>query len=222
MKKIISCLLFYFLVMGSTFTVQAQSVNDIDSVRHAKRLSIDYMMRGFFYAASSIEDTVAPGGFASSHNSPKPVTELKNMTFSKETLSLYIDTNSQANFADKYQGYKMVIVNSSGETIGLPASDSRLSIIAEVKMEGKWQPIEYLPSSWCGNSYHTVYIKNNQYWQFNIPVYSGKHKVQLRYKLSGKNNATWHSNEITAFINKKQLSDKQGHTANNIMDPYKD
>jgi len=222
MRCISSCLLFYFLVIGNTITIRAQSVNDIDSVRHAKRLSIDYMMRGYFYAASSIQDTLAPGGFASSQNSPKPVTELKNMTFGKETLTLYIDINSQANFADKYQGYKMIIVNSSGETIGLPASDSRLSIIAEVNTDGKWQPIEYLPSSWCGNSYHTVYIKNNQYWQFNIPAYSGKHKVQLRYKLSGKNNAIWYSNEITAYINKKQLSDKQGHTANNIMDPYKD
>lgn len=222
MRKIISGLLFYFLVIGSITTIHAQSVNDIDSVRHHRPLNIDYMLRGYFYAASSMEDTVAPGGFASSYNSPKPVTELKNMIFSKETLSLFIDTNSRTNFADKYQGYRMVIVNSSGETIGLPASDSRLSIIAEVNMEGKWQPIEYLPSSWCGNSYHTVYIKNNQYWQFNIPAYNGKHKVQLRYKLSGKNNATWYSNEITAFINKKQLSDKQGHTANNIMDPYKD
>lgn len=222
MRKMINGILFYLLMISNVITVHAQSINDIDSVRHGKSLNIDYMLRGYFYAASSIKDTLAPGGFGGSGNVPRAVTELKNTPFSKDVLSLHIDTNSQVNFAEKYQGYKMVIVNGSRETIGLPASDSRLSIIAEVNMDGKWQPIEYLPSSWCGNSYHTVYLKNNEFWQFYVPAYNGKHKVQLRYKLSGKNNAVWYSNAITAFINKKQLSDKQGHTANNIMDPYKD
>jgi hypothetical protein len=203
-------------------TAQSQAVNDVDSMPISKNINVNYMIRGYFYAASSIKDTNAFGGFGGSYNYPKPVNDKMNIAVTADKVLLYIDTFSKASFASGYEGFKMFVTNVSKQTIAFPASDSRLSMIAEVFTDGKWQPIEYLPSSWCGNSYHTVFLQAKEYWEFTVPKYYGKHKVQLRYRLQGSQKEVWYSNEIIAFINKKQLTEKQGHSPNGIMDPYND
>jgi hypothetical protein len=61
-------------------------------------------------------------------------------------------------FAEEYRGMRLLLVNRTKVEAEFPASDSRLSIIQEAQdSEGNWKAIEYLPSSWCGNSYHRVF-----------------------------------------------------------------
>src|ERR1043165_950717 len=57
---------------------------------------------------------------------------------------------------EKYNGHNLYLINNSNSVISFAASDSRLDIVAEVKVDTGWAAIEYNPSSWCGNSYHTV------------------------------------------------------------------
>jgi hypothetical protein len=129
------------------------------------------MVRGYLYAASAIEDSSAFGGFGGSDNIPK---QLNNpLAFSQTGFLLMIETTKQTTFADKFNGFKLFLVNKTDSTLKLDASDSRLYITAEALVGNKWQAIEYLPSSWCGNSYHHVYLKPNQYWEFAIPKYNG-------------------------------------------------
>jgi hypothetical protein len=51
-----------------------------------------------------------------------------------------------------------------------------------------WRDIEYIPSSWSGNSYHQVFLGKNEYWEFEAPLYDGAMKTKLRLKLLYKRN----------------------------------
>lgn len=183
-------------------------------------LNIDFMLRAHIYAKSSIIDTTALGGFGGSDNLPKEIN--KSLNFATNGLLLKIDTIQKTTINKKYIGYKLYIANKTDTIVRLDASDSRLSVIAEVFYKGEWKPIEYLPSSWCGNSYHEVFLKPNEHWEFDIPKFTGKIKTKLRYKLILDKDKYLYSNEILTSINIGQLKNKEGHKPNGIMDPYKD
>jgi hypothetical protein len=185
-----------------------------------KDLKIDFMLRGHIYAQSSIEDSTALGGYGGSDNLPKLISD-KNI-FSENGLFLKIDTTKITTLNDKFNGYKLYIANKSDTIVKLDASDSRLYVIAEIIDKGEWKPIEYLPSSWCGNSYHDVFLKQNEYWEFIVPKFSGKIKTKLRYRLMVGKDKYIYSNEIVTSINKGQMTKKEEHKPNGIMDPYND
>lgn len=198
------------LVLFMSNAVSPQKLQDVN---------IDFMVRGGMYAQSSVIDTTALGGYGGSDNSAKQISTLINLPEAKN-ISLHIDTSKSITIAEKYNGYKFYIANQTDSVVGFLASDSRLSVIAEVYYDKKWQPIEYLPSSGCGNSYHHLYLKPNEYWEFEVPKFKGKIPVKLRYRLALSRNSSIYSNEIEASINKKQLSVKQGYTNQGLMDPY--
>jgi hypothetical protein len=183
-----------------------------------KDLKIDYKLRGHIYASSSTKDTVA-SGYGKSDNLPKNLISGK---FQKMGFFIEVDTLEKAVINEKYNGYKLYIVNKSDSIVKLLASDSRLSVVAQAFIDDEWQDIEYLPSSWCGNSYHYVTIKPNSYWEFNVPKFTGKLKTKLRYKLTVNKKLSIYTSEVVARINRKQLSEKQGHKPTEIMDPYID
>jgi len=184
----------------------------------AKDLNIEHMLSGQIYAKSSMKDTAALGGFGSSENAPKKLNS--TIAFSERGFFLKIDTNKIITIAQKFNGYNFYIVNKSDSLVKLDASDSRLFVMAEAFVNEKWQPIEYFPSSWCGNSHHNVFLKQNECWEFQIPKFKGSIPARIRYRLTIGKEKFIYSNEIQASINKKQLTEKQGHNPNGLMDPY--
>jgi hypothetical protein len=211
-------------ITGFCFCLQLSGQTDSVQKHTATLLHLNskVMLRGYIYAGTNIVDTNAPGGFASSNNLPKKKDQLNLQFPIPAGQRLWIDTTTTFPFFEKFKGYKLYMVNSSGVIESYPASDGRLPVIAEVFIDHSWKPVEYLPSSWCGNSYHQVFLSPGEYWQFIIPAYSGKKKVKLRYKLIGAQNIEVYSNEISASVNMSQLSRKQGHQPNDLMDPYVD
>lgn len=185
-----------------------------------KSVNVHFMLRGYFYAGTSIEDTSAAGGFWESPNKPKPLNA--SFKFNQPGIALIIDTSEKTSFGKNFRGYKVYLVNNSDTITTFQASDSRLSIVAEVYINKKWQPIEYLPHSSCGNSYHHVYIKPKEYWEFHAPAYTGATRTKLRFRLESSGMMPIYSNEVSVSVNKKQLSVKQGHAPQGLMDPYVD
>ena len=222
MNSYLNRLIIILSVISSGNRIVAQPVNTPDSNGAYKKVNISFMLRGYFYAGSAIKDTVAPGGFAHSDNLPKSIINEISQWENLPELALFIDTTATTKFADGYEGNKAFLINKTGKIMSFPGSDSLLSIIAEVFHSGSWMPVEYLPSSWCGNSYHTMYLEANKYWEFDVPRYSGKLKTRLRYKLTADNKKIFYSNEITTSVNRKQFTEKQGHNPQGIMDPYND
>lgn len=205
MKKLIVLLIAIF-----SFT--------INYGQKTKDLNIKYMLRGYFYAQSSLIDSLALGGFGGSANIPQEINEQNK--FMEDAFYLHIDTTETSIFAKEFNGYTLYLINCTDSIVKLDAQDSRLSIWAEAYIDKQWQAIEYLPSSWCGNSYHTVYLQKEEFWEFEIPKYTGKIKTKIRYALVLENGDKIYSNSVLARINKKQLTEKQGHTPVSIMDPY--
>lgn len=161
------------------------------------------MQAGYCLAASKIKDTKAPGGFAKLGNIPKPI---ETMKVEQDTVYLQANPAESTTYDRQFKGMKLRLINTTKEQIAFRAQDSRLSIVQEALDEkGKWRPIEYLTSSWCGNSYHSVFLEPNQYWEFSVPRYSGAFKTKLRFRMDEKDKV-YLSNEFGGSINKEQYT----------------
>ncbi|CAM1341649.1 hypothetical protein [Tenacibaculum amylolyticum] len=190
----------------------------LDSLKNLDSLNIDFQLRGSCYAFSSKKNIKESNGEAHSENIAKP----NNGKFKKGLFGLYLSENELQKVYKNNIGHTLYLVNTTDKKVDLYAQDSRLDIKAEVKSKaGLWTEITYLPSSWCGNSYHTITLGSDEYWEFVQPIFKGNYKTTLRYKLELENTSIV-SNEIVAFINLEQLDKerKQGYQPNGIMDPY--
>jgi len=183
-------------------------------------LNLKYKLRGYFYAASRQSDSTALEGFYQDKNHPKPIDQYIDAMASKRQLQLLVNIDSIEAFAPGIKGYKLFLINSTDTLIKFSAQDSRINIKRQVFYDNKWRDIEYLPNSWCGNSYHYVSLNSNEYWKFTFPCLDGKIKATFRFILNMESNTTLISNEFDGSFNKRQLKKEQGHKALGLMDPY--
>lgn len=182
-------------------------------------VNVRHMLSGYCFAGSRIPDKQAPGGFWASPNLPVPFESAEKLQ--PRCVYLFVDSNANAVFAEKYKGIELRLVNGTQDIAEFRASDSRLSIVQEARDEqGNWREIEYLPRSWCGNSYHRVLLAPGECWVFAAPRYEGQIKTRLRFKLMMQNNESIYSAEFHGSINPEQFTVKHPHTPTNLMDPY--
>lgn len=201
--------------ISRTTKLSKEDINKLDSVE------IDFQFRGSCYAFSSPVNAKPSNGEAHSSNIAQKVDE----AFSHKGLYLSINEKELLRIGSSYLGCKLYFVNTSDSIVTLDAQDSRLDITAEALNEkNEWIPISYLPSSWCGNSYHKITLDKNEYWGFDIPIFKGKIRTKLRYTLSTEKGPKLISNEVVAYLNTGQFDKKkkQGHSPSGIMDPYND
>jgi hypothetical protein len=57
----------------------------------------------------------------------------------------------------------------------------------------------------CGNSFHKVFLNNDQYWQFPARQYSGPIKTTIRFRLNCDSGQVIHSNEFEGQISAVQF-----------------
>jgi hypothetical protein len=208
-------------VSGSPI-VTRQSADSDSLLTLLDSCNVSYQFRGNCYAYSSEKYSKTSNGEAHSLN----LAHRTDSSFSKDSIYLYLNFNELTTYSKGYLGHKLYLVNNSNKPVNFSGQDSRLNIVAEaMDKSGNWRPISYLPSSWCGNSYHSITLGGNEYWEFKIPVFTGNYKTKLRYVLSGeKDIPSLVSNEIEVLINKNQFDTetKEGHNPNGLMDPYND
>lgn len=183
-------------------------------------LNVKFKLRGYFYAGTSQVDSTALGGFYEGKNSPKNLTSEISEYSKSNKLEIIVKPDLTTELEKGISGFKVFIINKSDSIKELPAQDSRLYLKRQVFYKNEWRDIEYLPSSWCGNSYHSVYIKPNEYWDFTAPCLNGKIDAKFRFELYINEELTIYSNEFNGRFNKKQLIKEQGHKPIGIMDPY--
>lgn len=141
-------------------------------------------------------------------NANRP-TKISNEIFLDcDDLFLYINTYEQITFKKYFNGYKLYLTNKTDSTIKLGTIDGTLPIIAQVFHDNEWQNIEYLYSSWCGNSYYDVKLYKDEFWSFDIPKYSGEYSTKLRYIMHLDEQRAIFSNEIEICFNLSQLVNK--------------
>ncbi len=180
---------------------------------------IRYMLRGYFYAGTSIKDPNALGGFGSSDNLPR---EAPAELLRDGELRLLVQPDQEVAFSGKYRGMRVFLLNGTDAPAEFAASDSRLSIVQEARdSEGVWKPIEYLPSSWCGNSYHKVFLAPGTCWEFAAPRFDGAFETELRFRLE-REAGDLVSNTFPGRIHPEQFEVKRPYEAQGLMDPYED
>jgi hypothetical protein len=190
----------------------------------ARPLNIDYMRRSFYPVASpSLARYEALGGWGRSGNLPKRVTprQFPAHLFCVQAAPAFTPSASTA----QPVVHKLFIANTTADTVVCDAQDSSLPLVVQAKnARGQWQDIEYTPSSWCGNSYHQVFLAPGRYWQVAVPAYTGEFATQLRAKLlvrqSAKQPRVVYSNSFAGSVNPAQFWRVAGYSPQGIMDPY--
>jgi hypothetical protein len=204
-----------------------------DKSKQIENLNIDFMNRGYFqaYSKPSKKDL---GGFGGSGNIPKKNAGSDN--FTPGVLSVIVRPEMKATVYGLYNGMKVFVANASGKEISFNAQDSRLYMkVQALNAKGEWKDIEYLPSSWCGNSYHTLTLEPKHHWNFIMPVYEGDLKTKLRVELKyldpdhkpkdedeEQKEITVYSNEFEGSVNEGQFWRIRKYYPQGLMDPYND
>jgi hypothetical protein len=187
-------------------------------------VKVDYMLRGYFYAGSPQSEGL--GGNGGSDNMPRQIGEISDDLTATDGLHVLAQVDEERPFARHYDGFRVIVANASSQPMRFAAQDSRLAIVHEaLDPTGKWSPIEYLPSSWCGNSYHTLTLPARMYWEFAAPHYEGDFATRLRIRVAvrdGNRERFTYSDEFVSRIHRAQFRDRQGHQPSGLMDPYFD
>lgn len=191
-------------------------------------LNIDFMLRGYFFACSPGGTRFdGLGGFGKSTNLFRKIDT--TVAVSQNEVSVHVERCDTCRFARKFQALRVVVANTTHDTVLFHALDSRLPLGVEAEVKRKpWADIDYWPSSGCGNSYHTLYLPPNTYWELRTPVFKGKMQANMRLLLtySNKDSASVY-NHVTSSIymgsvNKGQFTEKRPYTPAGLMDPYTD
>ncbi len=189
---------------------------------YAHPLNVDFMVRGYFYAGSVLSEGL--GGYGRSDNLPRPLDAVGEAPPLAAGVDVVALVDQDRTFADKYDGFRVIVANVTDDNQEFGAQDSRLDIVHEaIDPSGKWAPIEYLPRSWCGNSYHRLFLPRRTFWELTAPHYDGDFATRLRIRVDygdADHRHTAYSNEWAGRINRAQFSQKQGHRRDGVMDPY--
>jgi hypothetical protein len=169
----------------------------------AQPLAVSQMLAGYFRAGSAIRDEKALGGFSPSHNLPTSL----NRNAPLGTISLIALPEERSLFEPGTLGFRVILANTTSEVVAFQAADSRLMIIREaLDADGNWKPVEYLPYTFCGNSYHRVFLPPGHSWSFVAPVYSGSLATEMRFVLYPGSEEPVYSNQFPGFVNPEQFS----------------
>lgn len=191
MKSTFSILLALLTIAGCSNEMDPKSSSDL------KPSESTSLIAGYSYAGSR-EDKTALGGYGGSANAPKKVTE--QTPGIEGQITLVVLPPESVSLKEDHQGLRLLLINRTAKEAAFGASDSRLAIICEARDQiGAWKPIEFLQSSFCGNSFHHVYLPVGHYWEFQAPAYFGSMKTKLRYHLHDKQHI--YSNEFDGSIN---------------------
>jgi hypothetical protein len=201
-----------------------------DENKSIDNLNIDFMKSGYFHASTKyhINDL---NEFRVSDNQQIKTTNLDS--FPTNSFSIIIKQDEKKIIDNKYNGIKVYLINTTSNDIIFEAQNRRLNMVVQAKdTKGEWRDIEYLPNSWCGNSYHYLTLESNKYWHFTTPVYEGILKTKLRIRLEyidtkDIKNSKWKKKIITLFsneydgsVNPAQFWRKREYYPSNVMEPY--
>lgn len=148
-----------------------------------------------------------------------------NHKFAPNSVSLKISDSTNAIYSEKYYAKKIYVANTTQSPQLFQCQDYTLYLkMQALNDSSQWQDVEYLPSSWCGNSYHEDTLPAMSYWEFVFPEYSGIIKTKIRFKLSGIYNLNSvydiYSEEVEGSINPGQFWRKVEYYPSGVMDPY--
>lgn len=164
---------------------------------------------GIYPVGSRIKDKKAPGGFSPCDNYPK---DLDDKVWGTEGAISLIAFPDEPVAYFKHLGIPLRLINRTQEVVSFQACDSCLFLVREaIDRGGNWREIESLPEEICGNSFHRVFLKPDQYWEFPARLYRGSIKTKIRFRLDrGDGRPLLYSNAFDGEVAKVQLVNRIG------------
>ena len=139
------------------------------------------MLPGIYPVGSHVADPKAPGGFGPCNNFPFP---LEGHDWGAPGSVALVAFPEEPVAYGKDRGIALRLINRSSSPAAFRACDSCLHLVQEaLDPAGQWKPIESLPITHCGNSYHSVTLKPRQYWQVPARTDRGPRATKLRFRL---------------------------------------
>lgn len=197
-----------------------------DTSRFLRKLNIDYIGSAHFRAYSTLgpDGDHHSGGWATSNNFPQK--KRLPLSIPSNRLSLLIDTARVDTFAGRYYGFSLYLTNTTADTFLFRGQDSQLYMKVQAQDEkGQWKDIQYMPETFCGNSYHWLPLEPGAYWKFVVPDYEGAFNTLLRVELKYPDPANrskekiLYSQPFRGSINLSQFTVKEPYYSQGIMDP---
>ncbi|HET6202734.1 MAG TPA: hypothetical protein VFI25_08015 [Planctomycetota bacterium] len=182
----------------------------LDRAASLKPSSFGVKLRGYAYVGSKVRDREALGGYWASAYLPGPVPGYVRVRPGGVRVVARID--DLTGFRGRYRGMRVLVVNAGRERVSFDAQDSRIDLLQEARVEkGEWKPIEYLPSSWCGNSYHRVFLDPGECWTLSAPRYEGVLRARFRLRLDRRGEPPVYSEEFEGSVNPEQFTKEEEH-----------
>lgn len=163
--------------------------------REAPKLNVDYMAPVSYYAYSG-RNRMSANPFMKK--------------FVGTGVGIEIRTDEPGLFRNKYTGVTAYLYNATPDTLQIDVQDKQLYMVLQAQDAfGEWKDIEYLPSSFCGNSYYHIPMPPNEYWAFKIPIYDGDFSTSFRLAFSQEDTHFTHtriySNTFPGKVNRTQF-----------------
>lgn len=227
LKTIIDSKITYFDLQGKQVWQEAT-----DTSRFLRKWNVDYIARTHFTAYAT-NATLDPNGnpysgkWANDNNFPRK--QMPPLTIPSNRLSLLIDTARVDTFAGRYYGFPLYVINTTVDTVVFRGQDHTLNMKVQARDgQGLWKDIEYMPQTFCGNSYHPLPLEPGAHWKFVLPDYEGVFNTLLRVELrypdpaDRRKEKVLYSQPFRGSINLSQFSVKQPYFSRGIMDTYFD
>lgn len=192
-----------------------------------KPLNIDSRMEATVRVGSPrLHPVQGLGGWSSSENHFEPYTS----TNLRSGIHVIVSSPEASEEFPSSISREVQFINLEGDTLIASAQDSRLNTLIEAKnADGEWVPIQIYRGSWCGNSYHEVYLPTGNAWNWRIPEFEGGFETELRVAIYGV--MTWdngeHSEPFTLYsepypgsINPAQFWRENMYSQRGLMHPY--
>lgn len=141
----------------------------------------DTLEEGWYRVGSNLKGDKDLGGFGPCDNFPKKCAE--NTPGQPGVVSLVVCPEEVVPVG-KRQALLLRLVNRTGQPAAFRACDSALYLVHEARDEnGRWTPLEQFPTAICGNSFHTVVLAPDEFWELYAVPHAGKFKTRLRFRL---------------------------------------
>lgn len=136
---------------------------------------------GIYPVGSRLPDPKALGMFGPCDNYPH---DLRDRGWGKKKAISLVAFPDEPVAYFKHKGMAVRLINRTGQVVSFEACDSCLFLVREaLDGTGRWREIESPPEAICGNSYHRVFLKPDQFWQFPARLYKGPIKTKIRFRL---------------------------------------
>jgi hypothetical protein len=190
----------------------------VDDEHVIRSVNIDYIGYSAYRVSTEPEDSIR---WESSSPGYKKITAANR--FNNNEFIFQIDTSKRDTLLQKYYAWKLIVGNSTKDTINLLSISGLALQLEALDDDGEWKKIEYIGFPTHTNGYRITQLAPGTYWPLTIPRFEGSFTTKIRAALwyldKNEKKQIIYSNTIPASINKTQFW-RNWYYPEGVYDPH--